>query len=150
MLGAMDVVWMMLALCVCAGLLYLSYRIEPHFVSKDGQRFMATMQTLGQHDVPTSRIREVRGRFLDEGTIRLDQKQGMRRTSEAWHVVGRSPIQAKGKVIFTVVQGGDAPSAAGNDAAQGATRRAALRLPASSTLVARLDELAAAAAPSPN
>ena len=131
----MDFVWVILAAAACAGLLYLSYRIEPHFVSKDGQRFMATVQTLGQHDVPDSRIREVRGRFLDDGLIRFDQKQSVRRTSTNWRVVERSPLQAKGKVIFTVAQE--------NGPASGPARRAALRLPASSTLITRLDELAA-------
>lgn len=132
----MDYVWVILAAAACAGLLYLSYRIEPHFVSKDGQRFMATMQTLGQHDVPDSRIREVRGRFVDDGLIRFDQKQSVRRISTNWRVIERSPLQAKGKVIFTVAQ------VSGSDS--GSARRAALRLPSSSTLITRLDELVAA------
>ena len=136
----MDFVWLILAAAACAGLLYLSYRIEPHFVSKDGQRFMATMQTLGQHDVPDSRIREVRGRFLDDGLIRFDQKHNVRRTSTNWRVVERSPLQAKGKVIFTVAQVSAAVSGPENRSAA----RAALRLPASSTLIERLDQLVAA------
>jgi hypothetical protein len=145
----MDFVWVILAAAACAGLLYLSYRIEPHFVSKDGKRFMATMQTLGQHDVPDSRIREVRGRFLDDGLIRFDQKQSVRRTSTNWRVLERSPLQAKGKVIFTVAQVSGPDNDLERGAASGPARRAALRLPASSTLIAQLDELAAAG-PEPN
>lgn len=139
----MDVVWVLLAAGVCAGLFYLSYRIEPHWISKDGQRFMCTMQTLGKHDVPGSRIREVRCRLHDDGTIRLDQKQTMRRTSSTWEVVGRAPLQPKGKVVFTVREHG----AVDDEGLQTASRRRALRLPATSALVAELDRRIAARTP---
>ena len=129
----MDVVWVLLAAAVCAGLFSLAYRIEPHWVSKDGQRFMCTVQSLGKHDVPESRIHEARGRLNEDGTIRLDQKQTMRRTSSMWQIVGRAPLQPKGKVVFTIRE------IRSPGAADGAARRITLRLPAKSTLIAELD-----------
>lgn len=131
MLVGMDVLWVLLALAICIGLYVVAYRIEPHWVSKDGTRFMCTMQPVDRHDVPQGRIREVRGRFLADGVLRLDQKQPMRRTSAAWELVGRAPLQAKRRAVFTVRK--VAPT---DDATP---TRIVLRLPADSALVARFD-----------
>ena len=141
----MDVVWVLLAMAVCAGLFYLSYRIEPHWVSKDGQRFMCTVQVLGKHDVPASRIREARGRLNDDATIRLDQKQTMRRSSSMWHVVGRAPVQPKGKAVFIIREAPATSAGSDGDSTRSpheAGRRFALRLPVKSSLIAELDRRA--------
>ena len=39
-----DAFWMLLAIALCAGLIYVGYRIEPHRVSRDGTRFLCTGQ----------------------------------------------------------------------------------------------------------
>jgi hypothetical protein len=142
----MDIVWIVLLFGGCAGLWYWASRLEPHFVSKDGERFMATMQTLTTHDLPDSRIREVRGRFLDDGLVRLDQKQPIGRSTATWRVVGRSPLTAKGKVIFTLREVESNVPLTRRQAARRPTNpngRVALRLPHNSTLIERLDALAA-------
>ena len=38
--------WFLGAVAVCAGLLYLAYRIEPHWVAKDGSRFLTTAELI--------------------------------------------------------------------------------------------------------
>ena len=57
--GAVDVLWMILAIGVCAALGYLGYRIEPHHVSKDGSRFLCTGQWISPQGDPDGRRREV-------------------------------------------------------------------------------------------
>ena len=54
----------------CApGSLYLAYRIEPHWVAKDGRRFLTTAEQIDRFGDSVGRRREVRGAFLQDGGL---------------------------------------------------------------------------------
>ena len=57
--------WLLLAIAVCAGLVYLGYRIEPHHVTKDGSRFLCTGQWISAEGDLEGRRREGVGQVLE-------------------------------------------------------------------------------------
>ena len=52
-----SLVWFIIAVAVCAGLLYLSHRMEPHWVAKDGTRFLTTPQPIDRTGASVGRTR---------------------------------------------------------------------------------------------
>ena len=84
-----DVLWMVLFIGGLVGLWYLAYRIEPHWASRDGARFICNSQELlaGR---PNGRLREAQVAVLPDGTLQVTQKRTMRRAVSSWRLVGRS------------------------------------------------------------
>jgi hypothetical protein len=84
-----DVLWMVLFIGGLVGLWYLAYRIEPHWASRDGARFVCNSQELlaGR---PNGRLREAQVAVLPDGTLQVSQKRAMRRAVSTWRLVGRS------------------------------------------------------------
>ena len=60
-----DLLWLLGAVVVCGGLYLLASRIEPHWVAKDGSRFLTTAQPIDRSGHNIGRKREVRVAFLD-------------------------------------------------------------------------------------
>ena len=135
-------------LAVCGLMLWGSYRIEPHWVSKDGQRFICYAQNLSMYGEPEGRFREIRGAKINESLLELRQKgrygrnpnrlnpvdfkaSRTRHQGTFWNVVAISPDPPPRKSVF--VLGGN------HDAGQPAL--IALRLPAKSRAVPLLEEL---------
>lgn len=113
---------------VCAGLLFVARRIEPHWASRDGRRFTARVQVLGRHDRPEGGWREVR--VAVDGESRLivaGRGLGARATSGTYRVASVSPDPPRNRAIYVVE--GDA--------------RLVLRVPARSRARATLDSLLA-------
>ena len=112
-------------LAVCAGLLWVSRGIEPHWSSKDGRHFIARAQLLGPGDVPEAGWKEVRGSV--EGELVRLRARGIRavRLRGDYRVATRSPAPPKGKAVFLLV----------------GEQRIVLRLPSKSRSVPVLDEL---------
>ena len=73
-----SVLWVVGAVVVCLGLLYVAYSIEPHWVAKDGRRFLATSEIVDRHGTTVGRRREVRGSICDDGTVVLGKRALMR------------------------------------------------------------------------
>ena len=121
----MEIFWFVLTIAGCALLAWLGTRIEPHWVSKDGRRFLCNAQRLTGHGEPESRWRETRVIVTDSNQLQVDQKRRMRRTSTFWKVATRSESPPRGKEVFLLT---------GFDEA-GAPAMLAIRLPKKSRAV---------------
>lgn len=114
---------------------WVGYRMEPHWVSKDGQRFMCGAQEffhgqLGGHP------RETQVAFLPDGALHITQKRMMRRQRSLWKLVGRAADPPKGLEIYVAQQSIDGVKT---------QTMLALRIPKKSSCIAVLDaELAKA------
>jgi hypothetical protein len=129
-----TVLWVVVPLAVVAGLYWLSLRIEPHWVAKDGTRFLCNTQAITGHGEPEGRPRETRVLVLDNGQLQLSQRRVMRRSlDEIWTVAGKSDSPPKKRAVYVL-------NAAGDDGSGG---QLALQLPESSRAVPILDELIA-------
>lgn len=88
------------AFAVCGLMLWGASKIEPHWVSKDGERFTCRVQRLGHHDTPVGTWREMRA-VVDGGKLRLSAR-GLRGREMYgdYEVVGKSEDPPKGKAIY--------------------------------------------------
>lgn len=131
-----DVLWLILIIGVLVGLWYLAYRIEPHWSTRDGQRFVCNTQELFA-GAAHGRLREAQVTVQPDGALRVSHKRALRRATTTWRLAGRaegsSTARRPTKVVLYVarpVAGGDAgPS------------ELALRIPRSSRVVPVLDAL---------
>ena len=115
----------------CAGLYYLSSRIEPHWVSKDQSRFLTVAQELDQQGLPIGRRRDVRVHIDDESDALLVSRRSMLRpNSGVWTVKSRSE-GGRGRNVYVL-----RPASGSTD-----VPFLALRVPQRSRVVPRLDEL---------
>lgn len=111
------------AFAACGLMLWGASRIEPHWVSKDGERFTCRVQRLGQYDAPTGAWREMRALAEDEG-VRLSAR-GIRgrELRGVYKVLAKSDTPPKKREIYIC---------------EGPTR-IILRLPSSSRAIPVLD-----------
>lgn len=115
-------------------MLWVAFRMEPHWASKDGHRFLTMAQPVDRHGRALERRYEVRGMVSADGQLHLTRRGVMRRDrGQLFQVVGPSPSPPAGKAIY--VLDADPPSADG--------AHLLLRLPSSSRAIAVLDQLAA-------
>lgn len=115
------------ALAVFGGLVWVAYRIEPHWASKDGRRMIARVQPLGQRDEPEGRWREMRV-AVDGTTVTLSSRGlGSLALRGIYRARGKSPQPPKRRAIY-ILEG---------------ERRILLRVPANSRAVPVLDALVA-------
>jgi hypothetical protein len=125
-----DVLWVLLAIAVCAGFLYVGYRIEPHHVSKDGRRFLCSGQWISGHGDSPGRRREVWVRVLSGGQIQVDVKKRMRRDVTQWTVEGKAPEPPAKRAVYVLRSTSDL----------GMTQRMTIKVPSKSRVVPILDE----------
>ncbi|MEQ1873452.1 MAG: hypothetical protein ABL953_06970 [Ilumatobacteraceae bacterium] len=102
----MEYVWLAVVVIVLGGMWWVGYRMEPHWVSKDGQRFMCGAQEffhgqLGGHP------RETQVAFLPGGSLHITQKRMMRRQRSTWSLIGKSADPPKGLEIYVAQQSVD-------------------------------------------
>ena len=131
-----SVLWGVVAVIVCGGLLYAAYAIEPHWVAKDGRRFLATSEIVDRHGMSVSRRREVRGSIRDDGTLVLGKRAMLRTRHTEFRLRGKSPQDSRGRQQYVLEP--VPPDPAGD--------LMILRVPHDSRLTARLDAMAAASA----
>lgn len=126
-----DIVGLVAIIAVCGGMFYLANRIEPHWVSRDRNRFLTTAQEIDQFGVP-GRKREVRV-YLDDDSEALvvTRKSFMRPNSSVWTIQSKSSKPPRGRVVFNL------------KCVSGATdvSSMALRLPTRSKILPKLEEL---------
>lgn len=120
-----DVVLAILVVAACIAMLVAASRMEPHWVNKDGTRFIARIQALGAHDIPDGPWREMR--ITIDGPSLVVSARGLRGARLRGHyvVIAKSPEPPRKRAVY-VVSG---------------PHKAILRLPDSSRAVSRLDEL---------
>jgi hypothetical protein len=126
--------WMLFigAVALCIGMLVLAHRIEPHWVAKDGTRFLTMSEPVDRFGSVTGRRREVRGTVLPDGGLMLRQRSLVRSADTVWRVHARSPQPPAGRRLFLLQAVPPAPDGS----------MLVLRLPAKSPLVPVLDRLA--------
>jgi hypothetical protein len=118
---------------VCGGLLWLANHIEPHWVARDGSRFLTTAQELDQWGLPTGRRREVRVKIDEEAEALLISRRSLLRPSQGiWVVDAKPPDPPRNKAVYLLKE------MTGSE-----TNRLALRVPSDSKVAPRLDALLA-------
>ena len=150
-----DFLLFALIVAICGLCWWASYRIEPHWVSKDGRRVVCYGQGLSNHGEPIGRWRETKLAKLNASTVEVRQK-GLRTGPSAadlnqtklqlmsplkarqpaatfWNVVGVSPEPPRGKAVYLL----------GGSHGEGVPPMIAVRLPAKSKAIPMLDELLA-------
>jgi hypothetical protein len=128
-----DYVWTLVVLAVLVAMAWLAYRIEPHWVSRDGQRFLCMGQQLNNLHTPVGRWSEVRVAALPDGALLVDQRRRVGRTkpsARVWNVVSRMPEPPRKNLVAYLLRGRNV---------DGAHVQMLLRLPAKSKAVALLD-----------
>lgn len=128
MLWAVEYVWFALLIAAMAGMWWLAYRMEPHWSTKDGRRFMCTTQDLSDPKLP-GRKRETRVVVAPDGALHVTHKNGLRRRHSVWMLIGKSPDPPKRLQVYVAQQRTDG---------KGATMMS-LRVPAGSRVVPVLD-----------
>ena len=129
-----DVFFVALAVAGCAALMYIGYRMEPHYASKDGRRFLGTGQWITTLGNPEGRKREVWITVLPDARLEMTIKRGFRRTaSNEWSLEGKSAEPPPRRAVYILRSRN----------AEGAMQRMTVQLPAKSRSVAVLDEVLA-------
>ena len=81
----MDWLWTILAIGVMGLLAWVGFRIEPHWSSKDGRRFLCSGQLLSTRGEPLGRWRETNVSITADGSFHIEQKRMMlRRHGSTW------------------------------------------------------------------
>jgi hypothetical protein len=127
----MTFVWFLLAVAGCGALVYLAYLIEPHWVSKDGKRFLCAAQPISVKGTAEGRMREARVIVMPDGALHVSFKRHMRRRGSLWKIMGKAPQPPRNREVFLL-------SAKGGDPEDGMI---ALRLPTKSRAVPVLDDV---------
>ena len=128
-----EYVYFALLLVGMAGLWWVAYRMEPHWSSKDGRRFLCISQELPEGFSP-GRRREARVTVLDDGTLIVGQKRAMRRRQSTWTLEGKGDSAGTGRGARAVYLARERVDGKGG-------MRMALRLPVNSRSVSVLDAL---------
>lgn len=122
---------MLVAIAICAGMLYLGYRIEPHHVSRDGNRFLCTGQWLSAQGDTDGRKREVWVNVLPDGQLSVDVKRRLKHDVTHWWIEGKAakpPPRRQVYVLRTIN-------------ILGTTERMTIKVPSKSRAVSILDEV---------
>ena len=141
-------------LAACVLMLWLSYKIEPHWVSKDGNRLICYGQALSRGGTTSGRWRELRINRINNDTLEVRPRRGslavetpsgnpMRITSAFgrqrhvrkatyWKVAGQTPPSATGKRVLYMLDGNNEPSM---------PEMIAIRVPANSKAIPMLESL---------
>jgi len=126
------ILWVVLPIAACVGMWYLASRIEPHWVAKDGTRFVTTTQVVDGHGNAVGRRLEMRFAIQPDGTVLASRRGLVPTASQAFRVAARSSESARGRAIYLLDS--IPPDAEG--------KRVAVRVPADSRIVPTLDRLA--------
>lgn len=115
----------------CGLMFWLANRIEPHWSTADGRRFLCMAEFMDDHGVALTGARETRVIVLPNGLLQVDQKRSFRRRTWMMRIEARSPSPPKGRVVY-LLRGRDDSDA---------TFLVALRLPQRSRAIPVLDGL---------
>lgn len=109
-------------------ILWLAFRMEPHWVSRDGSRFICRGQLIDDHGHEMGRWNEYRFRVTPEGEVFATRRSFVGRSGNGlWRVAARSPDPPRRRAVFLLHPVLDAGS------------MMAVRMPATSRAVETLD-----------
>lgn len=131
---SVEIFWLVVLVAVMGGMWWVAYKMEPHWSSKDGKRFLCSAQEIVK-GLPEGRPRETRVMVMPDGLLHVSVKRMMRRHHSKWMLVGRSPDPPKKLQIYLAQMREDG---------QNLPMMLSLRIPAGSRCVAVLDSLLAA------
>jgi len=127
----LDLVVTLVVIAVLIGMLVAAMRMEPHWVSRDGRRFISKAQLVDDHGRTTSRWIEYRFRITEDGEVEARRRSILGgRNRGVWEVRYRATDAPRRKAVFLLYPRREAGSLL------------AVRLPARSRAVPILDELA--------
>jgi len=135
MLCDVDFVWIALLVTVMGGMWWVGYRMEPHWVSRDGTRFLCTAQELNGSQT-VGHPRETRVLITHDGALCVTQKHMMRRRTTMWTLVAKAP-EASRKIQTYV--------ATHREVGSRIESHLAIRVPTKSRCIAILDDILAKA-----
>lgn len=129
-----DVLWTVGFVVVLVGLWYVAYRMDPHWVSKDGERFISNAQLMDHHGNTLGGWKEYRFEVLPDGSIASRRRsRWVPKDERLWRVRAKSEDRSPKKALFLFAEtdpSGD---------------MIAVRMPASSRAVPVLERLATGA-----
>lgn len=125
-----EALWTIGAVSLAVGMYWFAYRMEPHWVSKDGSRFLTTAQSLDRFGTALGRKVEVRASFLDNGHLLVSRRMLARSDSGVWRISAKSLDPPRGRAVYLLER--VPPSDLGE--------MLMLRLPESSKAVPALDD----------
>jgi hypothetical protein len=129
-----DLLWAVGTIVVLVGMLIVAYRMEPHWVSRDGQRFLCNAQPLDELGNRMGRWREMRVTIMSDGRLNVAKRAlVMGRANGYWELRAKSPTPPRGKVVYLLA----------NPTEDKASDLLAIRLPAKSRAIPHLDALLA-------
>ena len=95
-----ELAWFLGAVVVCGGLLYLAHRIEPHWVAKDGTRFITTAQPIDRTGASVGRVREVRVAIRSDGDLIVSRRSVLKTRSGVWRIQAKAPTPPRGRQLY--------------------------------------------------
>ena len=126
-----DVLWIVGFVAVVGGLYYAAFRVDPHWVSKDGQRFVCHGQLVDHYGNTLQNWREYRFEVIDDERIFARRRsRWTRRNASVWRVAAKSDAPPKSREVYLLAS-----------AESGNTDQMAIRLPASSRAVPILEAM---------
>ena len=128
-----DLLWTVLFIAAMGGMWWGAARLEPHYASKDGKRFMCTAQEIIDGE-PAGRPRETRVMVMVDGALHCTQKRMMRRSGSLWTIVAKSPQPPRKLEVYLLREIADGRMAPG---------QMAMRIPTKSRVVPILDGILA-------
>jgi hypothetical protein len=124
-----DALWIVGFVAVLAGLYYAAFRVDPHWVSKDGRRFICHGQLVDQFGNTLQNWHEFRFEVIDHKRIFARRRsRWTRRTEGVWRVAAKSENPPRKREVFLLAS-----------ADSGNTDQMAIRLPASSRAIEVLE-----------
>jgi len=103
MLSAVDILWFVLFGAVMAGLWWFAFRMDPHYSSKDGTRFLCHGQEMIEGQA-NGRRKETRVTVLPDGVLLCSQKRYARRNDAQWAIVGKTHDAKRHKDVYVARQ----------------------------------------------
>ena len=121
-----DIVWFALTIIVLIAITIYALRMEPHWSSKDGTRFICRAQVLNAQHQAVGRWREVRGQIEGDDVLLRSRSLVSRGGAGKWRVHARGVVDGKRHIYLLRGEEGE--------------QQLAVRLPAGSNTVPLLEE----------
>ena len=94
-----GILWAVVPLAILIGLYRLTFRVESHWASKDGHRFVCQVQSIAAPGAVEGRPREVRVLVQPDGLLTVSRR---RHADSEWRVVGRSPTPPNHRAVYVL------------------------------------------------
>jgi hypothetical protein len=123
-----DIVWIILMVAILTGITVIALRLEPHWSSKDGLRFICRAQVLDARLQSVGRWREVRGEIKGDDIVVRTRSLISRHAAGTWHVQAKGTVDGRKRHVYLL-------------RSDGTDQQLALRIPANSNTQPLLEEL---------